>query len=75
MRTVMIQSMLPMVFAAVALLGITLVGFAQERDRDKIPGRSKWNLSDIYPSDAAWRAAKEKIAAGIPTLESVPRHD
>ena len=68
MRTLMSQSTLPMVFTTVALLGITLVGLAQERDRDKIPDKYKWDLSDIYPSEAAWRAAKERIAAGIPAL-------
>src|SRR5215471_14582496 len=42
---------------------------AQERDRSKIPDQYKWNLADIYPSDASWRAAKEAFAAEIPALE------
>ena len=41
---------------------------AQQRDRTKIPDQYKWNLADIYPTDAAWRAAKEKLAAEIPQL-------
>ena len=41
---------------------------AQESDRSKIPDRFKWNLTDIYPSDTAWRAAKDKLAADIPAL-------
>ncbi len=41
---------------------------AQQRDRSNIPDKFKWNLSDIYPSDAAWRAAKDKLAADIPSL-------
>ena len=69
MRTMMSQSTLHLVFTTVALLGITLIGLAQERDRDKIPDKYKWNLSDIYPTEAAWRAAKEKIAAEIPALD------
>ena len=40
-------------------------GFAQERDRAKIPDKYKWNLSDVYPDEAAWRAAKERLAADI----------
>ena len=52
----------------VALLGITLVGLAQERDREKIPDKYKWNLADIYPTEAAWRAAKDRVAAEIPAL-------
>src|SRR5215471_16211422 len=51
----------------IALLAVT-VG-AQERDRSKIPDKYKWNLADIYPSDASWRAAKEAFAAEVPTLE------
>ena len=41
---------------------------AQERDRSKIPDSLKWNLADIYASDAAWRGAKEAFAAELPTL-------
>lgn len=41
---------------------------AQERDRSNIPERYRWNLTELYASDAAWRAAKEKAAAGIPEI-------
>ncbi len=41
---------------------------AQERDRSKVPQKYTWNLADLYPSDAAWRAAKEAFAAEIPSL-------
>jgi oligoendopeptidase F len=53
---------------AVALSALTLSGIAQERDRTKIADKYKWNLSDLYPTDAAWRAAKDKLAAEIPQL-------
>ncbi len=39
-----------------------------ERDRAKIDDRYKWNLADLFPSEAGWRAAKEKIAEAIPPL-------
>ena len=68
MRTLLCQSSLELVFTTVALLGITLVGLAQERDREKIPDKYKWNLADIYPTEAAWRAAKDRIAAEVPAL-------
>jgi oligoendopeptidase F len=55
-------------FVAGSLVMCSLAAAAQERDRSKIPDRLKWNLSDIYPSDAAWRAAKDKLAADIPSL-------
>ena len=43
---------------------------AQERDRSKIDLKYTWNLADIYPSDAAWRAQKEAIAARLPELRT-----
>jgi oligoendopeptidase F len=42
---------------------------SQERDRSKIPDKYKWNLTDIYASDDAWKAAKEKLMAKLPTVE------
>jgi len=54
---------------AFSLALLTLIAAAQERDRAKIPDRYKWNLADIYPNDAAWRTAKDKLAAEIPQLK------
>jgi oligoendopeptidase F len=54
------------VFAAVGAL--TLVVSAQERDRSKVSDQYKWDLTHIYPSDDAWRAAKEKILAELPKI-------
>src|SRR3954462_5780864 len=53
---------------AFALLVLTLTVAAQERDRSSMPDKYKWNLADIYPSDAAWRAAKGAFAAEIPSI-------
>lgn len=44
--------------------------FSQERDRSKVPDKYKWNLADIYPSDDAWKTAKEKFVADIPAIEA-----
>src|SRR5438093_7562146 len=55
---------------AAVLAVVTLTAVAQERDRDKVADKYKWNLAEIYPSVDAWRAAKEKVAAQIPTLRS-----
>jgi oligoendopeptidase F len=41
------------------------VAAQQSRDRAAIADRYKWNLADLYPSDEAWRAAKEKLAPEI----------
>jgi oligoendopeptidase F len=40
----------------------------QERDRGKIADKYKWNLAEIYPTDAAWRAAKEQVTSELPKL-------
>ncbi|MEN3339702.1 MAG: oligoendopeptidase [Acidobacteriota bacterium] len=53
---------------------------AQQQERATIPEKYRWNLSEIYPDDQAWRAAKDKLVAEIPsvkpfrgTLESSPQ--
>jgi oligoendopeptidase F len=40
----------------------------QDRDRGKVADAYKWNLADVFPSEAAWKAQKEKIAAELPRL-------
>ncbi len=58
------------------ILATVLVAFAcllpraaaQERNRTAIPDRYKWNLADLYVSDDAWRAAKDKLAPQIGTI-------
>ena len=59
---------LPPSAIAVAAIALSSVVLGQERDRASIPERHKWNVADIYPSDAAWRSGKEKLAADIPKI-------
>jgi oligoendopeptidase F len=47
----------------------TAVDFSQERDRTKIPDQFKWDLTAIYPSIEAWRAAKDGVVARIPSVQ------
>ena len=42
---------------------------SQERDRNKIADQYKWNLADLYPSDAAWKEAKQKFIEQLPLVE------
>jgi oligoendopeptidase F len=56
-------------FLAVFGVLLTFPLSGQERDRGQVPDQFKWNLADIYPSDAAWRAAKDKSAADLPSLK------
>ncbi len=51
-----------------ALVALTIIAGAQSRDRSQTPDKYKWNLAEIYPSEAAWRAAKDKLAADLPQL-------
>jgi oligoendopeptidase F len=53
---------------ALALIALTVSAGAQTRDRAQTPDKYKWNLAEIYPTDAAWRAAKDKLAADLPKL-------
>ena len=39
---------------------------AQERDRGRILDRYKWKLEDIFPSEEAWRHAKEQLVPRSP---------
>jgi len=59
----------PMKDFTLCLLGLSLAGstpaLSQQRDRSKVPDQYKWNLADIYPSDDAWKTAKEKLGARI----------
>jgi oligoendopeptidase F len=55
-------------FVAGSLVMLTVAAGAQERDRSKIPETLKWNLADLYASDAVWRTAKDKAAADISSL-------
>src|SRR4051812_45187312 len=79
MRLVVLQSVLsnryyllmriPAVFLAIVLASFCILPLSgQERDRAQVADQFKWNLADIYPNEAAWRAAKDKIAADIPPL-------
>ena len=57
----------PAVTAVVALV-LTVPVAVQERDRAKVPDKYKWDLTQIYKSEDAWRAAKEKLVAEIPKV-------
>src|SRR2546430_419587 len=41
-----------------------------QRDRATIAEEYAWNLADIYPSEDAWRAEKERVTAELPALRA-----
>jgi oligoendopeptidase F len=43
---------------------------AQQRDRAAVPEKYKWDLTQIYPSNAAWRAAREQLERDIPSIRA-----
>src|SRR5271169_4876116 len=54
--------------AAVFLIGLVSAS-AQERDRGKVPAQYKWDLTALYPTQEAWRSAKEKLVTELPKLK------
>lgn len=63
----------PFTAITLSLIGISLsassTSFAQDQDRSKIPDKFKWDLTHIYPSDEAWRQAKEKTVMSLSGVE------
>ena len=55
------------VFAALLLCVVAIPALAQ-RERAQIAEQYKWNLTEIYPTDEAWREAKTKLIAEIPAI-------
>ena len=81
MHVEMVRRAVSLAVALVFLGSFPIMAFAQERDRSKIPDQYKWDLTAVYPSDQAWRAAKEQFVAELPkvrelqgTLASSPKH-
>src|SRR5882724_9370072 len=67
MRTMTVFSSRPIALT-LALTALTITAGAQSRDRSQTPDKFKWNLAEMYPTDAAWRAAKTKLAADLTQL-------
>jgi oligoendopeptidase F len=55
---------------ALGLATTVLARTAQQQERSAVPDRYKWNLSEIYPTDQAWRAAKDKLVAELPATRA-----
>src|SRR6266571_2015705 len=55
---------------ALGLAPTVLARATAQQDRGAIPDRYKWNLAEIYSSDQAWRAAKDKLVAELPVIRA-----
>ena len=54
-------------FIAPLALALALTS-ARATERAQVPEQYKWKLTDLYPSEAAWKTAKEGIERRIPAL-------
>ena len=52
----------------IAILSLSLPAAGQQQERSAIADKYKWDLTPLFPSEGAWRTAKEKVAGQIPTL-------
>lgn len=55
---------------AIALALLSISSFAQEKKRAEISDQYKWDLTDIYPSDEAWREAVNTLSSKLGQIES-----
>jgi oligoendopeptidase F len=63
------RSAFRLLVAIAAVAALSVQGAAQQgRERSQIPDRYKWNLADLYPTNEAWRAAKNQVQAEIPQV-------
>src|SRR2546421_2248019 len=49
---------------------MTTLTAGQDRERSTVDEKYTWNLADIYPDLAAWRAAKDAVARELPRLRT-----
>jgi oligoendopeptidase F len=62
------KRLIPIIFLLILLAGNQI--FSQTRDRNQVETKYKWKLEDIYPTDKDWTAAKNKVLADLPKIES-----
>jgi oligoendopeptidase F len=60
----------PILVVLVVSLLAAKVSFSQVMVRSEIPEKYRWNLTNIYPSDEAWRAAKDALALRIGEIDA-----
>lgn len=44
---------------------------AQMRQRSQVPTAQQWRLADLYPSNQAWRQAKDELAGRLDEIEAI----
>ncbi|HET8734335.1 MAG TPA: oligoendopeptidase F [Anaeromyxobacteraceae bacterium] len=60
--------------AAGLALAAALAAPALAKERSEIPDAYKWDLTDLYKTEADWEAARARVAAGLPQLAAHRGH-
>ena len=60
---------IPVLLTVLVAAAVGVHAIVQERERSQVPDRYKWDLTALYPSDEAWRQAKDRVAAQLPGLQ------
>ncbi|HEX3698833.1 MAG TPA: oligoendopeptidase F [Polyangia bacterium] len=55
------------------VIGMTAT-FALAGERKDVPDKYKWNLADLYPSEAVWTKAKDELSQRLPELAKFRGH-
>src|SRR5262245_15299937 len=58
------------VLTAAAVAVTVVAGAAQQKERSAVPDKYKWDLAQIYPTDQAWRTAKDKLVSELPAIRA-----
>jgi len=58
------------VLTAAAIAATVVAGAAQQKERSAVPDKYKWDLTQIYPTDQAWRTAKDKLVSELPAIRA-----
>jgi oligoendopeptidase F len=58
------------VLTAAAIAATVVAGAAQQKERSAVPDKYKWDLTQIYPTDQAWRIAKDKLVSELPAIRA-----
>jgi len=66
------------VLSLLIMIGVAAMGqknaISQYKTRDEIPAKYKWNLADLYASDAAWEQAKKAFEKKMQEIDVYKGH-
>ncbi len=65
---------LRLLFFALAPLSLALPSVAPAKERAEVPVQFTWDLTALYPSEAAWTAAREDLARRVPSVAAFQGH-